>query len=169
MNTRTRVASISMFVSGLAICLFPAVSFAEDAAKATPESVYNKYHQAMINAKSYEDVMPFLVEKTVKQMKDTPASDRTMMFGFMQETCPKDVHIVSSKIDGAKANLKLIVGDGKPVITDRPMLGKIKEETKGEVNLVVENGEWKIEKEIWNSSSTSADSTPPPADAPKGK
>jgi len=120
----------------------------------------------MLNAKTYEDVTPYLTQKTVKDMKNTPAQDRTMMFGMMKELCPKDVHIVSSKVDGAKANLQLVIGDGKPVVTDNPLVGKIKDETKGEVNLVVENGEWKIEKESWKSNSVSVDSAPP-ADAPK--
>jgi hypothetical protein len=168
MNSKSRAASLSLLISGLAICMFPSLSSGADA-KATPESVYNKYHQAMVNAKTFEDVTPFLTAKGVKEMKDTPAEERTMMFSFIKDTCPKDVHVVSSKVEGEKANLKLIVGDGKPVFMDRPLVGKTKEETKGEVSMVIENGEWKIDKESWKTSSVSADETPPPADMPKGK
>lgn len=168
MKTKSRAASLSLLISGLAICLFPSMSFGADA-KATPESVYNKYHRAMVNAKTFEDVTPFLTAKTVKEMKDTPAQERTMMFGVIKDICPKEVHVVSSKIEGEKANLKLIVGDGKPVFIERPLVGKTKEETKGEVNMVIENGEWKVDKESWKTNSVSADATPPPADMPKGQ
>ncbi len=168
MKTKSRVATISLLAGSLIVLLSPTMSFGADA-KATPESVYNKYHQALVNAKTFEDVTPFLCAKGVKEMKETPAEERTMMFGFIKETCPKDVHIVSSTIDGETANLKLIVGDGKPVFADRPIVGKTKEETKGECRMIVENGEWKVDKESWKVSSVSADPTPPPADAPKTK
>lgn len=168
MKTKSRVLSISLLVSGLAICLFPSISFGADA-KATPEAVYNKYHQAMLHAKTYEDVTPFLAGKAVKEMKETPDKERTVLFSFIRDMCPKDVHVVSSKIEGEKAQLTLIVGDGKPVFEDRPLVGKTKDETKGECTMVIENGEWKVDKESWKTKSVSADSTPPPADAPKGQ
>jgi hypothetical protein len=61
----------------------------------------------------------------------------------------------------------LIVGDGKPVILERPLLGKVKEETKGECTMVLEDGAWKVDKESWKSSSVSVDSAAPAVDAPK--
>lgn len=167
MKTRSRV-SVSLLVSGLAICLFPSISFGADA-KATPEAAYNNYHQAMLHAKTYEDVTPFLAGKAVKEMKETPDKERTMMFGFIKDMCPKEVHVVSSKIEGEKAQLTLIVGDGKPVFQDNPLVGKTKEETKGECTMVMEDGQWKVDKESWKTRSVSADPTPPPADAPKGQ
>ncbi len=168
MKTKSGVASVSLLISGLAICLFPSMSFGEES-KATPESVYSKYHQAMVNAKTYEDVTPFLAAKFVKQMKETPAQERTMLFSMMQEFCPKNVNIVSSKVEGDKANLKLVVGDGKPIFHDNPLVGKTKDETKGECMMVIEGGEWKVDKESWKTNSVSADPTPSPADMPKDK
>jgi hypothetical protein len=70
---------------------------------------------------------------------------------------------VSSKVEGDKANLKLVVGDGKPVFHDNPLFGKTKDETKGECTMIIESGEWKIDKESWKTNSVSADTTPPPA------
>jgi hypothetical protein len=165
MNTKNRIASLSLLVGSLAVLISPS-AFGEDA-KVTPESVYTKYHQTLLNAKTVDEVTPFMCAGRVKEVNTTPKEEKAMFFGFIKETCPKDVHIVSSKIDGNTANLKLIVGDGKPVVLDRPLLGKVKEETKGECLMVLENGVWKVDKESWKSSSVSVDSDAPPADVPK--
>ncbi len=159
---------MSLLIGGVAAVLIPAAAFAADA-KVTPESVFIKYHQTLLNAKSVDDVTPFMCAGRVKEVQSTPAEDRAMMFSFIKETCPKDVHIVSAKVDGDKANLKLVVGDGKPQILDRPLIGKVKEETAGECAMVMENGEWKVDKESWKSSSVSVDSSGNPVEAPKEK
>ncbi len=168
MKTKTRIASISLLIGGMAAVLIPAAAFAADA-KATPESVFNKYHQALLGAKSVDEITQFMTAGRVKEVKATPAEDRAMMFSFIKEACPKDVRIVSAKVDGDKANLKLIVGDGKPQILDRPLIGKVKEETAGECAMVMENGEWKVDKESWKSSSVSVDSNGNAAEPPKEK
>lgn len=168
MKTKSRIASISMLIGGVAAVLIPAASFAADA-KATPESVYMKYHSVLINAKTVDDVTPFMVSGRVKEVQATPKEERAMFFSFIRDTCPKDVHIVSSKIDGDTASLKLIVGDGKPQILERPMLGKVKEETVGTCTMVMQDGEWKVDKESWKSSSVSVDSEGTPIPLPKEK
>ncbi|MBX9951180.1 MAG: hypothetical protein K2Y39_18580 [Candidatus Obscuribacterales bacterium] len=165
MNTKTRIASLLSIVGSLGVLSIPC-AFAEDA-NPSPESVYTKYHQALIQAKSVEEVMPFMTSGRVKEVNASPKEERTLFFGFIKEVCPKDVHIISSKIEGDKASLKLIVGDGKPVILDRQLLGKVKEETKGECTMVMENGAWKVDKESWKSSSVSVDPSTPPTEAPK--
>ncbi len=98
-----------------------------------------------------------------------PAEERKMMFGMLKELCPKDVRIVSSQIDGEKASLKLVVGDGKPVIVENPVFGKTKEETSGECTMLVENGQWKVDKESWKTKSSSVDSAPPSDVTPKAE
>lgn len=165
MKIKTRIASISLLVGSLAVLISPS-AFCEDA-KQTPESVYAKYHQTLLNAKSVDEVTPFMCSGRAKEVFSTPKEERAMFFGFIKDTCPKDVHVVSSKIEGGKASLKLIVGDGKPVILERPLLGKVKEETKGECTMVLEDGAWKVDKESWKSSSVSVDSDAPAVDAPK--
>jgi hypothetical protein len=167
MNSKIRLAALSLLTSTLASSMLPSMCLAEEATKATPESAYRTYHQAMVNAKTYKDVTPYLVAKAVKEMEDTPAEERKMMFGMLKELCPKDVRIVSSQIDGEKASLKLVVGDGKPVIVDRPIFGKTKEETSGECTMFVENGQWKVDKESWKTKSSSVDSAAPADAAPK--
>ncbi|HNB20993.1 MAG TPA: hypothetical protein PKZ32_01160 [Candidatus Melainabacteria bacterium] len=165
MKNRTRIASLYLLAGCMAAWISPA-AFGEDA-QSTPEAVYTKYHQTLLNAKSVDEVTPFMCAGRVKEVNSTPKQERAMFFGFIKDICPKDVHIVSSKIDGDKANLKLIVGDGKPVILDRPIIGKVKEETKGECAMVLEDGAWKVDKESWKSSSASVESEAPAADAPK--
>ncbi len=82
MKTKSRVATISLLAGSLIVLLSPTMSFGADA-KATPESVYNKYHQALVNAKTFEDVTPFLCAKGVKEMKETPAEEQpTPLFSF---------------------------------------------------------------------------------------
>jgi len=169
MKKAFRLASLSLFAAATALLIAPSMGLTEDAAKATPESVYHTYHKAMLNAKTYKDVQPFLVAKAVKEMNDTPAEERTMMFGMLKELCPKDVRVISSTVEGDKASLKLVVGDGKPVVVDRPIVGKTKEETSGVCTMVIENGEWKVDKESWKTKSYSADSAPPKdAETPVG-
>ncbi len=165
MKTKTRIFTLLSIVGSLGLFMSPC-AFAEDA-NPTPESVYTKYHQVLINAKNVEDVTPFMTSGRVKEVLASPKEERTLFFGFIKDTCPKDVHILSSKIEGDKASLKLIVGDGKPVILDRPLLGKVKEETKGECTMFLENGAWKVDKESWKSSSVSVDPATPATDAPK--
>lgn len=160
MKSKIRLASLSLLTSTVAAGFLPAMCHAEETAKATPEAAYRTYHQAMLDAKTYKDVTPYLVAKAVKEMEDTPAEERKMMFGMLKELCPKDVRIVSSQIDGEKASLKLVVGDGKPVIVENPVFGKTKEETSGECTMLVENGQWKVDKESWKTKSSSVNAAP---------
>ena len=167
MNSKIRLAALSLLTSTLASSMLPSMCLAEEATKATPEQAYRPYHQAMLDAKTYNHVTPYLVAKAVKEMEDTAAEERKMMFGMLKDLCPKDVRIVSSQIDGEKASLKLVIGDGKPVVVDRPIFGKTKEETSGECTMLVEGGQWKVDKESWKTKSSSVDSAAPTEDATK--
>lgn len=165
MKNNISAVALSTIFAALSIVSFPSLSFADEAAKSIPApvTVFEKYHEAFINAKTYEDVLPFMVQKVVKEMKATPADERKMMFGFLQSMAPKKINVVSTKIEGDVATLKLAIvipaGKGE----DKGLFGNsMKEETTGEVRMVVENGEWKVEKEKWNTKMTS-DETPPPA------
>src|SRR5690348_16666117 len=65
MNTKNRIASLSLLVGSLAVLISPS-AFGEDA-KVTPESVYTKYHQTLLNAKTVDEVTPFMCAGRVKE------------------------------------------------------------------------------------------------------
>ncbi len=114
----------------------------------SPKDTYMKYRAALAKAKEVKEITPFLCKKSCEQINQTPESDKPMMFGFMKETTPAVVQVISEEIKDDHASLKLSGKEAGLAKAD----SSVKETTEGTVTFVKENGEWKIDKENWNSS-----------------
>jgi hypothetical protein len=112
----------------------------------SPRALYLKYHAAIFAAKDVEELKPYLSQTALAQIKASPASDRPMMFGMMQTMTPHKVDVVSEKIEGSKATLS---------ITAETTSNGFEEKTTGTISLVREGDDWKIDKEAYDSKSTS--------------
>lgn len=168
MKNKFGAVALSTIFAALSIVSFPAHSLAEQTSKtvSTPVAVFEKYHDVFVNAKTYEAVLPFMCAKVVKEMTETPPEERKMMFGLIQSMAPKKVNVIGTKIEGDVAilSLKIVIPAGKG--EDKGIFGNsMREETTGEVRMVVEKGDWKVEKEKWNTKMTSDETSAPTASA----
>jgi hypothetical protein len=142
---KCRILMMSIFAIGTAAFA------AEDSA---PKALYLRYHEALFLAKDIDALKPYLSQTAIAKIKASPESDRPMMFGLMQAMTPHKVHIDSEKIDGSKATL---------AVSEQSTAGEMTEKTTGTIQLVREGDDWKIEKEAYDSKSTSTPSTPAPS------
>ena len=130
-----------------AVCLFLCAQSAVQAEALSAKEVYLKYRSALAKAAKIEDLQSFMAKHVVDEIQQTPADMKPMMFGLMKETAPKTVEILSEEVKGDNALLKLS-GKGDSLFKGATIT---KEDTKGSVKLLRENGEWKIDKESWES------------------
>lgn len=117
----------------------------------SPKDTYLKYRAALANAKEVKEISTFLCKKANRQINETPENDKAMMFEMMKEMTPNEVQVVSEETKDEHATLKLTGNEPRPA--DK----SIKEKIEGTVTFIKENGEWKIDKESWNSSITKTD------------
>jgi hypothetical protein len=115
-------------------------------AEETPTQAYMEIHKKELAAKNYADLLPIRSKASIAQ--DPPMSDdeKAQIFPLFHESLPKEVTITGEIIEGNKATVKATATPDPP-----PKPGD-KEVITGTINLVLENGEWKIEKESWNSN-----------------
>lgn len=143
-NTRNYFVGISVSVLAL---MSASEALAADAL--SPKETYLKYRSALPAANKIEDVSSFMCKKVNDDIAHTPAEMKPMMFGFMKETSPKAVQVVSEEVKGETATV-LLEGKSAPEAKDG---NAVKEECKGKVTFVREGGIWKIEKESWDIKS----------------
>lgn len=105
-------------------------------------------------AKDIDSLKPYLSQNAIAKIKASPESDRPMMFGMMQAMTPHKLHVDSEKIDGSTATLS---------VSEQSTANEMTEKTTGTIQLVREGNDWKIEKEAYDSKSTSTSSSPAPS------
>ncbi|MBX9689207.1 MAG: hypothetical protein K2X27_21035 [Candidatus Obscuribacterales bacterium] len=134
-------------LSTAVLCSFVFSALAQ-AESLSPKETYLKYRSALLSAKTVNEIMPFMCKKVQSEIESTPQDMKPMIFGLIKETTPSSVQVISEEIDGDSANLKLSSAGSQ---TPPPGAKSIKEDTKGSVKLLKENGVWKIDKESWES------------------
>jgi hypothetical protein len=142
-----------LLASGFACLIACTTIMTASAEEQTPKAVYLDYFKTFLSATDVNAVIPYMCKSVVKQMNETPADMKPMMFGVMKEMTPKEIEILSEKVDGDHATMTL---SGKPNTTDPNMT----EKNDGTVTMIREDGAWKIEKESWNSSIKSKNASP---------
>lgn len=143
-------------------------------AEKTPKEVYLEFHQAMLKADTVDAISGYMCAKVVDDIKTTPSAMKSMMFVVMKELAPKTVQVTSEKTENdhslltVESNFTAVGSDAgeskssapppadakKPAgKTDAstPTFSVKSEKASGTVQLVKENGVWKIEKESWKS------------------
>jgi hypothetical protein len=109
-------------------------------AQTSASDFYLQYRKVLTSAKKVEDIFPFVSEKTKKQMLATPADQRGMMFGMMQEMNQMaSLKVVKETRTDTGATLTV---EGK---------GDDKTTSTGTILLVTENGGFKIDRESWST------------------
>lgn len=132
-------------------------AFAASGAEA-PEAVYGKFHRAIATG-NLEEVM-----------KHAPAARRAELAGMSQAQKDAQIKMLSVMLpiaftlmnktlspDGKQANL-VVTGPGKPIIA-----GAAPEKLYGQVKMITEGGEWKVEEASWSNERPA---TPAQAQAP---
>ena len=142
-----RYSRLSVLLSAAlaSLCtLAPAIS-ADEAG--VPKSVYIKYHDVLKKAQSVDEIKPFLTKERVAQIESTPKDQADVMFQMIKEMLPEKVEFQSEAIDGDKAKLEFTGETAVPHIAKD--LGKQTEKQTGKIDMVREDGNWKIGHEDW--------------------
>jgi hypothetical protein len=122
----------------LALCL-PLGLFAQKAADESPSDFYKRFDAAMASAAKFDEILPLLATEQREQIGQAPAEERDFLFGMMQDLRFKDVRILGEEKTADGATLSAIgkAPDGS--------------EVKGQILLVIEDGEWRMNVEQWGS------------------
>jgi hypothetical protein len=126
------------FVS-LPIVLIAAASLVAQAAQSASD-FYLQYRKAFDAAKKIEDVLPYMSADITKQIQATPAAERGQMFEMI-------------KMIGALTNVKIVKETRAPAGATLTVhaTDPDKQPTVGTIDIVKENGKWKLGKESWSS------------------
>jgi len=128
--------------------LFIALLFSTTAslAEETPTQAYLEIHKKELAAKNYADLLPVRSKASIAQDPPMTEDEKAQIFPLFHETLPKLVTVTGETIEGNKATVKATA------TPEQPLKPGDKDVTTGTITLVLEDGQWKIEKENWNSS-----------------
>ena len=128
-----RLASIVVVISAV-------VTTAAAQGNQTATEFYMSYRAVFAKAKAIDDVLPYMSKPVRAQVESTPAAERPKMFEFIKEMA------------GSMTNVKVLketkTDDGVTLAVEG-MDGK--EKMTGEIQIVRENGAWKMGRERWSN------------------
>ena len=122
----------------LPIVLFATASLLAQAPTQSASDFYMQYRKAFDAAKKIDDVLPFMSADTTKQIMATPPAERGQMFEMI-------------KMMGALTNVKITKETRTATGATLTVTGldSDKKNTTGTVDIVQENGKWKLGQESW--------------------
>lgn len=128
------------------------------------------YQSRVRAAKDMTELTPYLSKNRVEQITHDraklPPAEFKMMFEMIKMMIPSKCQIVKTEIKGEDCNIQCTAdGSADPIFGDMNKSGKTKETTAGNIHLVKEGGNWKLEKESWKSSIVSSDGATAPEDS----
>ena len=131
-----------VWIGTCALLISAAVAAAAQTANQTATEFYMGYRAAFAKAKAIEDVFPYMSKATKAQVEGTPAAERPKMFEFVKEmtTAMKNVKVVKETKTAEGATLTVEGLDGKEKMT-------------GQIQILKEDGAWKVGKESWSNKS----------------
>ena len=99
---------------------------------------YLGYHKLVVGAKSLSDLDPLLCRKNRETDASLPADKQAKILSLMQGNIPADVeYLRTTTRDASHADVFVTSKGGKKLY--------------GRVEMVLEDGEWKVVKEHWKS------------------
>ncbi|MBI2810560.1 MAG: hypothetical protein HYX67_07020 [Candidatus Melainabacteria bacterium] len=113
-------------------------------AQNSPTATYLELHKKELAAKSYADLLPLRSATSIAHDKPMSKEDMDFIFPMFKATLPKNITVTNEQIKGTSAILK---ATAKPETNN----ANTTETTVGEIELTLENGQWKIEHEKWDS------------------
>lgn len=132
-NTR-RILSLP-----IALALVATLAAAQPAEQ-TATQFYMTYRAAFQKAKTIDDLLPFVAKTMREQLAATPAAERETIFGLIKALDQyTEVKVVqeTKTATGASLNVEALDGD--------------KKKSKATVQMVKENGSWKVFGEDWST------------------
>jgi hypothetical protein len=129
-----RVVCLPVVLLALSVPVFA------QASAATASDFYLQYRKAFDAAKKIEDVLPMMSAKTRGQVEATPAAERPQMFEMVKMMSTlTNVKIIKEtrSTSGAMLTVEALDAD--------------KAKTVGTVEIVKENGTWKLGTESWST------------------
>jgi hypothetical protein len=130
----TRIWSLA-----IALTLAATVAAAQPAEQ-TATQFYMAYRAAFQKAKTIDDLLPFAAKPMREQITRTPAAERTKLFGLMKAVDQySEVKVLKETKSAAGATLNVEALDGD------------KKKANATVQLLKENGAWKLLVEDWST------------------
>ncbi len=133
-----RFVSLSLMLTLMSLSLINTAAFAQS--QQTASQFYMKFRAAFEKAKTVDELLPYMAKENRAQIAATPADDKAKMFEMMKMMNKlSDVKITKEEKTAAGATLTVTGVDAD------------KKKVNGSVDVVKEEGEWKIGKESWRS------------------
>jgi hypothetical protein len=133
-----RFVSLSLMLTLIGLSLINTTAFAQS--QQTASQFYMKFRAAFEKAKTVDELLPYMAKENRAQIAATPADDKAKMFEMMKMMNKlSDVKITKEEKTAAGATLTVTGVDAD------------KKKVNGSVDVVKEEGEWKIGKESWRS------------------
>jgi hypothetical protein len=112
-------------------------------AQQTASQFYMSYRAAFDKAMTMEELLPYMAKDARAQMEATPAADRPKMFGMLK---------MVAKVTDLKILKETKNADGSATLTVEG-LDPDKKKATGTIEIMKEDGAWKLGKESWSASS----------------
>ena len=109
-------------------------------AEQTASAFYMKYRAAFDKAKAIEEVLPYMSKEMKAKVEETPAGERPKMFELV-------------KMMSKMSNVKVVkeTKNEQGVMLTVEAVGEDRGKMTGQVQVVKEDGAWKMGKESWSS------------------
>ncbi|MFN8553000.1 MAG: hypothetical protein U0103_16125 [Candidatus Obscuribacterales bacterium] len=133
----------------LSIIFHLGASGAVNAQQSSPTACYMELHKKELAATSYTDLYQVRSQTSIAHDKPMSKEELNFIFPLFKASLPKEVIVTSEQVNGTSAILKAIAKP-RDAAKQNPRY-KVSESTTGEIELTLENGQWKIEHEKWDS------------------
>lgn len=105
----------------------------------TATQYYMAYRVAFDKASKLDEILPYMAAKNRAQVEATPADEREKMFGLIK---------IMNQLTDVKVLKETRTADGGATLTVEG-IDSDKKKGSGTVDIVKEDGEWKVGKENW--------------------
>lgn len=129
--------------------LFLVLSFAARAEE--PEAVYARFHRAIASA-NFEEIMRYSPAARRAEMAAMSPAQKEAQLKMFSMMLPRGFTLMSKTVapNGRRARL-FVTGPGEPMMT-----GTLPQTMYGDVKMVNEGGEWKVEDLAWSNEKPAA-------------
>lgn len=119
-----------------------AAMVAQQATNQTASEFYTEYRAAFDKAKAIEELFPYMSKGMKSQVEATPAGERPKMFAFVKEM---------RKMTNVKIVKETKTDNGVTLTVEA--VGADNDKMTGQIQILKEDGAWKMAKESWSSKS----------------
>ncbi|HEY9731383.1 MAG TPA: hypothetical protein V6C89_05690 [Drouetiella sp.] len=133
---RSILVSISIFFQMTAVA-------AANAQQNSPTASYMELHKKELAATSYTDLYQVRSQTSIAHDKPMSKEELKFIFPIFKASLPENVIVTSEQVKGTSAILRATARS--------KARGKTTETTNGEIEMTLENGKWKIEREKWDT------------------